>query len=91
MTLLHWRPGFLRPDLEAIDVANTGANALSQLNCGVLLPVVVVGWVGGGFAEPTTSAGRWVPQSLHPPYKTSGLHQVTANFTFDKPLGITQR
>src|SRR5580692_6273186 len=27
--------------------------------------------VGGGFAEPTTSARWWVPQSLHPPYKLS--------------------
>ena len=42
--------------------------------------------MGGGFAEPTTPAGRWVPQSLHPPYKTSQPSKATLTFSCDKAL-----
>jgi len=53
--------------------------ALSQLNCGVLLPVVVAGWVKA-FAEPTTSAGRWVPQKPPPTPQDVGPSSRCPNF-----------
>src|SRR5206468_7495890 len=50
-------------------VANAMANSVERQ---IFMDVALVGScrVGGGFAQPTM-ADRWVPQSLHPPYKTA--------------------